>query len=210
MAKQIQSSQHIKKPQATNPEAMFLFGGYSWVKKDFQLWSISYRPLEKRFAAYPAHWLSFLPEARRIVVRKKKPEKGAASLGHIAFAGDQGPLATKLLLEKLNASRAFSSKLKPLDMEPFEVVRDMLRDPSHAETIGGAPQVVKTYQYMQTATLGVYWPDKLTGKVYLHGRACLGYERVDCFVLDPDTLISNRQPTPREPSVIPTEEGETV
>jgi hypothetical protein len=89
--------------------------------------------------------------------------------------------------------RDLAARHQPLDMEPFEVVRDMLRDPGHAETIGGAPQVVKVYQYMRTAPLGVYWPQKAGGEVYLQGRACLGYERIDRWVLDPDTLVSERQ-----------------
>jgi hypothetical protein len=77
-----------------------------------------------------------------------------------------------------------------MDMEPFETVRDMLRDSGHSETIGGAPQVVKVYQYMQTAALGVFWPDRKMGSIYLQGRRCLGYERIDNWLLDPDTLKS--------------------
>jgi hypothetical protein len=75
-------------------------------------------------------------------------------------------------------------------MEPFEVVRDMLRYSGHSETVGGAPQVVKVYQYMQTAALGIFWPDKKAGQIYLQGRRCLDYERIDNWLLDPDTLKS--------------------
>ena len=49
-------------------------------------------------------------------------------------------------------------------------------------------QVVKLYQYMHSASLAVYWPDKKSNQVYLQGRPCLGYERVDNWILDPDTL----------------------
>jgi hypothetical protein len=77
----------------------------------------------------------------------------------------------------------------------------MLRDPGRASTIGGAPQILKVYQYMSTAPLGVYWPDKASGRIVLQGRATLGYERIDRFVLDPDTLRSERQLT-SEPDAV--------
>ena len=80
--------------------------------------------------------------------------------------------------------------LAQLDMEPFEIVRDMLRDTAHSETIGGAPQVVKVHQYMSAAPLGVYWPNRASGSVFIQGRRRLDYERVDRWILDPDTLVS--------------------
>lgn len=208
MAAQIKPSKHVNKAQDVTPGATFLFGGYSWIKKGFQLWSVSYRVGDMCFVADPARWLAFSKEAGRIVIRKSKKTNGEQSLGRIAFAGDQTPLAKKLLLEKLNAKGGGARHHKTLDMEPFEVVRDMLRDPDHGETIGGAPQVVKVYQYMRTAALGVYWPHKKAGEVHLQGRACLGYERVDRWVLDPDTLISETQSPPQESSVLPSEEGD--
>lgn len=73
----------------------------------------------------------------------------------------------------------------------------MLRDPLRAETIGGAPQLVKVYQYMRSAPLAVYWPKKGEGPPHLQGRPCLGYERIDRWAIDPDTLISEL-PLPAE------------
>lgn len=207
MAGQLKPSEHVSKADEVTPGATFLFGGYSWIKKDFQLWSVSYRAGDKCFVAEPAKWLAFSKEAGRIVLRKRKKTNGEHNLGRIAFAGDQAPLAKKLLLEKLNAKNS-GKHHTPLDMEPFEVVRDMLRDAKHAETIGGAPQLVKVYQYMRTAALGVYWPNKEKGKVHLQGRACLGYERVDRWVLDPDTLVSETQAPPKEKSALSPEEGD--
>lgn len=199
MAGQIRPSVHVVGEQAVAPSVTFLFGGYSWIKKRFQLWSISYAG-DGTFAAHPCRWLMFSEDAGAVVVRQKKKVDGTRSLGRIAFAGDQGPLARRRLLERLNAGGRENPWRTPLDMEPFEVVRDMLRDPHHSETIGGAPQVVKVYQYMRTATLGVYWPRKLHGTVHLQGRACLGYERVDRWIIDPDTLMSERQTPPRYPA----------
>lgn len=192
MAKQLRASAHVKKKLNVLPGATFVFGGYSWVKKGFEIWTFSYRDGEKRFVSEPADWMTFSEKAKKIVFRKRKKFKGDQNLGKIAFAGDQALIARELLLKKMN-EHLDPKSLHSLDFEPFEIVRDMLRDPNHSETIGGAPQIVKVYQYMRTAPLGVYWPDKKSGKVHLHGRACLGYERVDNWVLDPDTLKSEVQ-----------------
>ena len=73
-----------------------------------------------------------------------------------------------------------------IDMQPFEVVRDMLRDPKRSHTIGGAPQLVKVYQFIQAVSFPVYWPDKASGLRFLQGRPCLGYENLDTKVFDPD------------------------
>lgn len=193
MAEQLRPSKHVNNSEDSTPGADFLFGGYSWIKKDFQLWSVSYRAGDKRFVANPSQWLNYSEDAKRVILRNRKRANGEHNLGRIAFAGDQASLAKQLLLEKLNSK---GGRRKALDMEPFEVVRDMLRNPHHAETIGGSPQVVKVYQYMRTAPLGVYWPSKADGTVHLQGRACLGYERVERWVLDPDSLVSEPQPTP--------------
>ena len=68
----------------------------------------------------------------------------------------------------------------------------MLRDDKHSETIGGGPQIVKVYQYLQSAPVGVYWPSRTSRKVIFLGRECLGYENLERPVLDPDTLLSER------------------
>lgn len=84
----------------------------------------------------------------------------------------------------------------------------MLRDRNHSETIGGAPQLVKVYQYMQSAPFAVYWPDKRTGKAYLQGRPCLDYEHIERWIIDPDTLesesrafSSDQRDAPHDPSL---------
>jgi hypothetical protein len=76
--------------------------------------------------------------------------------------------------------------ISKIEMEPFDLVVKMLRDPQHASSIGGAPQLIKVYQYMKSVSFPLYWPDKATGKVYLQGRPCVGYERLDTKIVDPD------------------------
>jgi hypothetical protein len=190
LAGQIVSSPLVSQEAPTAPEADFLFGGYSWVKKRFQLWSIRYRPAERRFVAEPAQWFSYSEYTGECVFRSKRERLNHRPIGQIAFAGDQAHVAKQKLSELL--SRDPSRIPTKLDMEPFQIIRDMLRDPDHPKTIGGAPQIAKVYQYMNSAPLGVYWPKKDGGIVHLQGRPLLGYERSERWVLDPDTLISEQ------------------
>jgi hypothetical protein len=185
MATQIRSSELLSAPTDTTPEAEFLFGGYSWIKKKFELWRMAYARRGGSFRAHPATWVCYSSKLGRVVLKASK-DPAEPRLGKIAFAGDQAPLARRLLLDKLNRTDPARAVL---DWTPFEVVRDMLRDPRHSETIGGAPQIVKVYQYMKSAALGVFWPDS-SGVPHLQGRALLGYERTEKFVLDPDILRS--------------------
>ena len=190
MSKMIQSSPKSSVPQEVNPEASFLLGGYSWEKKSFELWTVVFSAAEHRFVAHPAGWIGYHDEAHKFLHTTVAFPTGTGFYSKIAFAGDQAQKCRDLLSSKLAAKNSTGETFQGLDWEPFEVVRDMLRDPNHSETIGGAPQIVKVYQYMLTAPFGVYWPNKVEQKVFLQGRPCLGYEHIDRWILDPDTLIS--------------------
>jgi hypothetical protein len=124
-------------------------------------------------------------------------ESGSNPLGQIAFAGDQGPEGDRRLIyilnDRFNAAPArFDSGA--LDLEPFEVVCQMLKDPKRARSIGGAPQLVKVYEHLNTQSFAVKWGD--SGEQFLQGRPLLGYENVDVWIMDPETLRSFR-PSPK-------------
>jgi hypothetical protein len=174
-------------------DAEFLFGGYCWIQKKFKLWRITYSESNRRFVEEPAELGRYHPGARKIVWSTPKKSRKKNTTTPIIWAGDQADTARKLLTERLTESLPIDKNAKALDWEPFEVIRDILRipelrDPENPESIGGAPQVVKVYQYMQTAPLGVFWPKRRRGKVSLQGRICLPYEYTDRWVLDPDSL----------------------
>ncbi len=191
MGEMIRNSPYLSVEQDVSPEASFVFGGYSWVKKEFELWTIRFSKAETRFEAHPAKWIGFSTKLNKYLLRiADSPQRGTDHYYKIVFAGDQAQKAKQLLLDKLNVEKTPEKIAKGIDWQPFEVVRDMLRDPQRSESIGGAPQVVKLYQYMQSASLAVYWPHKKDHQIYLQGRPCLGYERVDNWILDPDTLES--------------------
>ena len=157
--------------------ASFIFGGYSWIKKAFER-TIRFDQTTSTFHADPAKSLLYNPDAQRAYIGYGQAEPPSTlRLGRIALAGDQGLLARSKLIE-LVTQKVSNQEETPqtLDMQPFEVVRDMLRDPERHHTIAGAPQVVKVYQYMQSADIGVYWPRREGGNVFLRGRPKLGYE----------------------------------
>ena len=72
-------------------------------------------------------------------------------------------------------------------MEPFEVLRDMIRQET-SPYIGGPPQLAKAYQHLNVMRLGVYWPDRESGQIAVNGRPLLAYEKPYFPIVDPDTL----------------------
>jgi hypothetical protein len=73
----------------------------------------------------------------------------------IAFVGDAEVVkAAKRRLVALTFARYGYFKKMPFDMEPFEVLRDMLRSNQYS-SIGGAPQLVKIYEHMNATPFGV-------------------------------------------------------
>lgn len=156
------------KPQATagDPGTEFLFGGYSWREQKFLVWRLEYRRQVDAFAFRPVlNW------------------PGQSGVKVIAFAGDEIKDAHARLVELLRSRGKLQSG--NLNMEPFEILRDMIRSSAYP-TIGGAPQVAKVYRYLQTQYFAVRWP---TGQdnPYILGRPALNYERFEAPSIDPDT-----------------------
>ena len=103
----------------------------------------------------------------------------------IAFIGDYEADHKKRLVDLLRKRRKLESG--GFDMEPLEVLRDILRDGSF-DLIGGAPQVMKVYRSCTCKPYAVFWRDKSAGTVNLLGRPLLDYEQSDYFVLNTDTM----------------------
>lgn len=153
-------------------DVQFMFGGYSWLQKDFALWTIYYRPQFKDFHARPCE--SFHP-----------------LLNRIAFVGDRAKEARSSLLKRLNdcADDVESSHIEYL---PFTVLRDMLRKADLSSSIGGPPQLIRIAEHMNTRVIAVRWPGGQSEAVTLMGRRLFEYENIDSWVLDPDTLSISR------------------
>lgn len=152
------------KKQDDAPLVKFLLGGYSWEAQDFKWWVIFYKA-----------------SAGRFVHHTPTPFHG----NRVAMAGDSLP-EFKQRLRKLLLSKG-KPKGAGLDYEPFEVLRDMIRekvDPS----IGGPPAILKVYKHMNIMPYSIPWPDRKTGRITLLGRPLLDYEKSSFLHLDPDTM----------------------
>lgn len=150
-----------------DPEAAFLFGGYSWRRREFLIWQLHF---DAEIASYTFRPIHIWP--------------GQQGRKMIAYAGDEVAEAKTRVLELLQERGKAGSG--GFDMEPFEVLRDMIRSKEYP-TIGGAPQVAKVYRYMHTQHFAVRWPDS-SGVPHILGRPALDYEQFDAPIIDPDNL----------------------
>ena len=158
-------------------DVTFLFGGYSWREHDFRFWKITGSSTDFQ-AKLPDRW---------------GPNRDSL---RIVFFGDVEPIAAaKKLLAKLMIAR---KKLPggDFDMEPFEVLRDIIRA-NQFHSVGGPPQLVKIYQHMNTVPFALYWPNSADGRPTLLGRTLLDYEVAAWPILDPDKLEFKPSDSPR-------------
>jgi hypothetical protein len=157
------------------PNYDFLLCGYSWFRKEFCIDRLVFMPNSKRFEVHSV-------------------QKGIGEFGKIAFIGDKSREARDNLYTLLRTRHGDTSVikgapfLKRYDMEPFEVIRDMLRTADMNSTIGGAPQLLSICQHMTSRHLAIHWPNKNNGKVFLSGRPVFDFENIDSWILDPDTF----------------------
>ena len=146
------------------PNITFIFGGYSWATSDFRIWTIYYKSSTKKFTFHtPPLWYG----------------------NKLAMAGDSLPEFKKRLYRLLREKG--KTKKNGFDYEPFEVLRDMIRNRSDPY-IGGPPAILKVYKHSNTMPYSVMWPDSATGKATIFGRPLLDYETTSYFRFDPDTL----------------------
>lgn len=150
------------------PKATFIFGGYSWQKKKLAVWL-----------------LHFDARIGKFTFRRAKAWPGSGGKKFLVIAGDYESEVRSRLIQRLRAKGKLPTG--GFDMEPFEVLRDILRSGDYPY-VGGAPQVVKIYEHMNNISYGVYWPNRTVGRVTLLGRPLLQYEKMERLILDPDTL----------------------
>src|SRR5258708_6480134 len=154
------------------PETSFLFGGYSWEKNEFVLWQIHYEKTTKKFAH-----------------RTINPWRDATGEIKVFLIGDYVNEAKQRLVRLLKARKKLPGG--SLNMEPFEILRDMLRE--ERQLIGGPPQLLRVYKHMNRTPIAVRWSIKGKNVVTLLGRPLLNYEKASFPVLDPDTLKIKRE-----------------
>lgn len=176
---QMQREVHNFAPGENIPDVTFLFGGYDWWSKCFRIWRIEFDKGTSRFRS-----------------DERIGSNRFGALGKIEIAGDSEWIeAMRRSLKLLAQSRYGLDMRQPNDpkfnMEPFEVIRDLLKGANANDSIGGAPQAVKVYQYLNSADIGIFWPQVTGGRLFLAGRPLLAYECATVkSVLDPESLNS--------------------
>ena len=142
--------------------ASFLFGGFSWHDNAFKIWRIS---MDRERRQFP------LEEVR----------------SNYAFVGtDEAiPEAEERLAALLHQR---GKTVDSLDMEPFEVIRDVIRAGRYYD-IGGVPQIAKVFRHMTTHFFATLWPCA-DGRIRPHafGRPLAGWEKTSWSMFDPDAL----------------------
>lgn len=182
--------------QHEEPQLRIAFGGYSWLRKEFIIWKFHFNPGEREFRhAEVSEWKG-LGTGRKLIILGD-PE---ASLSAVRRANrnhserphpdeDVQQLAKQRLFELLDARNIRESN--GLDMEPFEILRDILRDKASPH-VGGSPQLVKVYQHLNAQPFGIRWPSTSTPSIAVHGRVLAPGEKAHIPILNPDTLEIER------------------
>jgi hypothetical protein len=153
-----------------DPGVRFIFGGYSWRAQSFKVWTLHYDPSIDRFTFRPANpW----------------PGQKGVSAKVVAWTGDEDAVdEAKAMLTELLRERQ-KLVIGGFDMEPFEVLRDIIRSKKYP-SIGGAPQVAKVYRSLQTQHFAVRWPNG-EGAAHVAGRQQLEYEDFSLPEITPDS-----------------------
>lgn len=169
------------------PEAKFALSGYSWRSKKFHVWTLHFDRSIGRFTFKPAStWAAQAEDAYKL----------------ICYIGDADPVADAK--ERLVSLLRARGKLRSgsLDMEPFEVLRDIIREGAFG-SVGGPIQLVKIYEHANAVPVGVYWPDRASGSISVLGRPLMNYETMRWGVIDPDQPDRARPPDAVDPVDMP-------
>lgn len=151
------------------PEVGFLFGGYSWERKKFLLWNIYYDKKLKLF-----------------VCAQVRTWKGLKTKRIISFIGDYHHEYQERLKTLMRKKKKFISG--SFDMEPFEILRDMLLEDNFKD-IGGPPQLLKVYEHMNRSPIAVEWDCNKIQATTLLGRPLQNFEVSNYPKINPHTLI---------------------
>lgn len=147
------------------PNFQAIISGYSWKYSIFEMFIYSYdAKLNKMYS-------------RRTTTLKKNK---------IAIIGDETKEFKKKLYFLLEERKITEDA--GLNMEPFEILLSFIENKSFT-SIGGAPQLVKVYKYMNTVPFGVFWPQKdLPEIITFFGRRLLNYETFPFPIIHPKTF----------------------
>jgi hypothetical protein len=156
-----------------NTTTKFLFGGWSWIFGKFFIYPIHFDKKTQSFHAY----------THSSVVARLGLKRGEQCIAIGNYTAEFNARLRQVISEKA---------LTSLNYEPLHVLAEMLRTSKFidrrsadsfymsrdkAREIGGAPQVIKIYQYANYRPIAIRWPDESgTMGVTLFGRPLFDYE----------------------------------
>lgn len=154
------------------PEAILVLSGYSWKKNRFYIWELHFDENINSFTFRPSTPWQGQEDGTQKILKFIGEEEACleAKENLISLLRERG---------KLNNSS--------FDMEPFEIIRDIIRGCKYP-SVGGAPQMVKIYKHSNSVPVGIWWPTPLEGKVCVLGRPLMDYEKNPWATIDPDSL----------------------
>lgn len=166
----------VGQDQPDPPDCELLFGGWSWQKQTFCVWRFYFHPTRKEF--------DFEPMGHGIKVGRDHP---------ITFAGTRTAVekARDDIIDLLDSKGKFRKGIKYFDMEPFEVLRDIIRG-KQFDDVGGPPQLIKIYKHGNNQPFAVKWP-QADRKTSMFGRPFFPGERSKLPVIDPDDIKFGRR-----------------
>lgn len=186
----------IGQDQFDEPNLRMVFGGYCWKKKKFAIWKFEFNPGEREFRVRKIRaWKDFGKKRTLLVLGDPNASpsalKRAARTGEtpVTIEEDVEALAKRELIKMLETRGKKDST--GLDMEPFEILRDIIKA-NMSPHVGGAPQLVKVYQHLNAQAFGVRWPGS-GGRVAVLGRLLPHGEKMHVPILNPTTLRIEKQ-----------------
>ncbi|WP_042722153.1 hypothetical protein [Flavobacterium sp. B17] len=123
---------------------------------------------------------------KRFVGSEVRTWRGIKTSRIVSFIGDYHLEFRNRLIGLMQKRKKFISGY--FDMEPFEVLRDMIRE-DQFNAIGGAPQLLKVYEHMNRIPIAVKWAINQEQLTTLLGRPLQTHEISNYPTIDPDTLI---------------------
>lgn len=151
------------------PDQTFLMlGGFSWKTQRWVIWRLEW-------------------SAERGTIRNRSVKvRSRNQIGAHTWTGDRSAVSeARERLSRLLKSRNKSLGRDGLDMEPLEVLRDVVREAGHP-SVGGPLQLAKVYRHLNTRMFLVKWPDDegnlretLSGRFLLPAEMGTGLHSID-------------------------------
>jgi hypothetical protein len=174
------------------PVLRLIFGGYSWKKKKFVIWTFHFNPGENAFKQGEVKSWRGLGSERKLIILGD-PEASLSAKRQAKRLDSSEPkdsedverMAKERFIQLLEERGIKDGK--GLDMEPFEVLIDFIRD-EVSPYVGGAPQLVKVYQHLNSQPFGVSWEKDKGSGIAVLGRGLRNGEVMHLPTFDPDKL----------------------